>query len=79
MIKRFLKAMWRALRYLLSGRNPFVSNEVYAMRLSTCMVCDNYDRCSKRCDLCGCFVYAKTRLKTEMCSDEKNPHWNYDL
>lgn len=55
------------------GEPVFVSEEVLNDRLDICYSCDYWDANWKRCALCGCSTYAKTRLATEACPAGKWP------
>lgn len=41
------------------------ADEVIAERRAACESCDQWDH--GRCKSCGCYTYAKTRLRSERC------------
>ena len=41
------------------------ADKTIAARRAACEACDRWDH--GRCNECGCYTYAKTRLKSEAC------------
>jgi hypothetical protein len=40
-------------------------------RIETCIGCDSYDRVSRMCARCGCFMPIKWRIGVATCPDDK--------
>lgn len=43
-------------------------------RMSICRECPHFGSIVKACKLCGCFMPAKTKMKSQSCPD-KPPRW----
>lgn len=54
-------------KVLVDGENPIISDEEYERRLSICNDCESFEKSSKRCSLCGCFMSTKAKLSTANC------------
>lgn len=52
---------------LLDPREPKVSRETYDERYAICQGCDDFHPGTKRCDRCGCFMFAKCLLANAEC------------
>lgn len=52
---------------IAAGKKIIVDKDVREKRLSACMACEHLD--GRRCLRCGCFIFAKTWLRTEECPD----------
>jgi hypothetical protein len=81
MIRDFLhliRAIIAATSLWIRTGSMFACCDTYIFRLSRCMGCGKYDKETKKCTLCHCFVSAKTRLRAESCPDQP-PKWNKDL
>lgn len=49
------------------GEAPFVSDDIAQQRLQSCLECEKLVRVTKQCRLCGCFVAAKTKMRSASC------------
>jgi hypothetical protein len=58
---------------LAKGKSIFVSSPIQESRISTCNSCEYFNDKTTQCRQCGCFMSAKTRLKTSSCPVGK---WN---
>ena len=63
--KTFLLAIGRVLRRIAMLQNPGVGVLVRHARARACQTCEF--RVGKTCDICGCLLYAKIRLRDEQC------------
>jgi len=69
------KSPWQKYKEQLSQSNPlqllnkanYVEEEVAKMRYDICLECPELISLSKQCKKCGCFMVAKTKLKTATC------------
>jgi hypothetical protein len=52
---------------LAKGNNIFVEQQIQQTRMSTCQSCEDFNAKTTQCKKCGCFMSAKTRLKTASC------------
>lgn len=54
-----------------------INQELYEKRIKVCKSCDTFDTKTKKCDKkkggCGCFMFAKARLRKAKCPKQK---WN---
>jgi hypothetical protein len=69
--KRLAGAWW-------NGDKLTVTKEEMQARLEGCFSCGHFNQATARCNLCGCFLRAKTKLKHEHCprpDDEGGPKW----
>ena len=56
----------------------FVSETEKTVRMSLCRDCEHFSPLLSQCNICGCFLEAKTRLKNFHCAlDEigEKPKW----
>lgn len=56
----------------------FVSSEEQQTRMSICRACTHYEPVLARCQVCGCFLEAKTRLRSYHCALDQigeEPKW----
>lgn len=60
---KFLAAMWRWLR----GGGEFVTQRREQKRRRVCERCPFRDPKIDQCDVCGCYIPLKVKLKTEEC------------
>lgn len=44
-----------------------VEEDIAANRKSICDSCDNLFKPTAQCKLCGCFIYAKTKISSASC------------
>lgn len=63
MALNLLRAIWR----FATGGFRLVSKEQQQERLAICSFCPLKDPEAERCTECGCWLAAKTRLKSESC------------
>lgn len=49
--------------------NPMCSEETANKRMAICESCPKFLSSFKRCDICGCFMVIKTKLKDATCPD----------
>lgn len=49
------------------GNGVFVSEEKQKLREEICDKCSQFNRESKRCYLCGCYMTVKWKFKTSSC------------
>ena len=61
---------------LSKGKPIFVSELVQQNRLNICKSCNKYNEQTTQCQLCGCFMSAKTKLIHGKCPIDK---WNQEL
>ena len=47
--------------------HPTISEEAVKVRMDTCKSCDQFEPIQERCKSCGCFMRAKTSLRTSTC------------
>lgn len=52
---------------LSKGKSIFVEADVQQTRLKLCQACDDFNKTTMQCRRCGCFMSAKTRLKSGSC------------
>jgi hypothetical protein len=52
--------------HLLDAEN-YVEDSVQIQRYSVCLECPELISLTKQCKQCGCFMAAKTKLKTATC------------
>ncbi len=52
-------------------KNIIATDAVKQHRLSICNDCENLIKFSRTCSKCGCFVNAKSSLKTSSCPIDK--------
>lgn len=45
--------------------------ELSKKRMDICNTCPNFNTVPKKCNLCGCYMEAKTRLRNAACPIEK--------
>ncbi len=56
----------------------FVSGEEQQSRMAICRTCEHYEPVLARCLICGCFLEAKTRLRSYHCALDQigeEPKW----
>ena len=51
----------------LNRSTPYASDEEAGERYSICLECPELSKLTKRCNECGCFMAAKTKLKLAKC------------
>ena len=63
--------------FSLKDYNPMASKEVADDRMRICRECDNHILTlgKSRCNICGCFLKAKTSLKDQSCPHPEGPKW----
>lgn len=52
---------------IAKGNNIFVESAMQEARMSTCRSCEDFNAKTTQCRRCGCFMSAKTRLKSGSC------------
>lgn len=70
-IPNFLGFLLRLAKAIVSRQPLKVSDDTYAERLSTCVVCPHYLQDTGQCGICTCFVLNKARMATETCPDHR--------
>jgi len=75
--KNLSKFTWDFLNYITNNQEKvlFVSDEVYAERISICKGCDKYEELENRCKECGCYIPAKAKIILDSCPLQK---WSVD-
>lgn len=63
----FISALGRVGDALAHGQKVLTLDEKVKFRLSKCNRCEYIHSDKKTCNLCGCFIIAKTKLETEKC------------
>jgi hypothetical protein len=71
----FGRAIWRAVRALFRLEPILAPPPVQNRRLAECYTCEHLDDAEDQCQLCTCFVMAKTALATEECPDGRWDAW----
>ncbi len=56
---------------IAQGNNIFCSQEIINQRLAVCKACPEFIAMTSQCRKCGCFMSAKTRLRTASCPIDK--------
>ena len=59
----------------LSGKATRVPKEIKEYRLKVCLSCDHFKHITRQCDICHCFMDAKTLYAKSECADNP-PKWN---
>jgi len=52
---------------MLNPRTQHATDEVAAERLEICKQCPKFIKATTQCTECGCFMFAKTKLKAAKC------------
>lgn len=52
---------------IAKGKSVFVESAIQSNRMSTCRGCTEFVATTSQCKRCGCFMSAKTRLKSASC------------
>ena len=52
---------------IAKGKPVFVESSTQTNRIAICNSCPEYVKTTTQCRKCGCFMSAKTRLKTASC------------
>lgn len=52
---------------IAKGNGIFVSSATQQSRMQICDSCEDFNSKTTQCRKCGCFMSAKTRLKTASC------------
>lgn len=52
---------------IAKGNNIFVDSKIQQNRIQICNSCEDFNSKTTQCRKCGCFMSAKTRLKTASC------------
>lgn len=52
---------------MAKGNNIFAEQQIQQTRMSTCQSCEHFNVKTTQCRHCGCFMSAKTKLKTASC------------
>ena len=68
----FAKAVFRSLKFLVSGRPVIAPTDVQDERYAVCRACRWY--LDGHCTVCTCFVSMKVALSAESCP-ENPPRW----
>lgn len=69
------KSPWQKYKEKLAESNPmqlldksyYISTEDSTKRYDICLECPELIQLTKQCKKCGCFMLAKTKLKTASC------------
>lgn len=67
------KAIFRTIRYVLSGAPVMAPDEIFKERLDICRACPK--NFQGQCQVCTCFIEIKTLFAGEKCPDQP-PRWN---
>lgn len=59
-----------AVNNLISDDNK-VTDDIQAARYAICKKCPYYRIVADQCSACGCFLYAKTYMRDQVCPKEK--------
>ena len=59
----------------IKGVADKVSKEIKDYRLSVCKTCSNFQKISRRCGICGCFMDVKVIYTRSECPNNP-PKWN---
>ena len=51
--------------------DPIVNEVTHSARLATCGACDKFAPDTKQCMKCGCFMQAKSKIRTAKCPLDK--------
>ena len=70
-VRNASKAAGRVIVAVATGQGVFVSEKMRADRVATCERCVHFIAQFRQCEVCGCFVDAKSRLQTESCPRHK--------
>lgn len=54
-----------------AGYDILATQDEQEPRIKTCVVCDDHDPLLSQCNLCSCFIYAKTQITIEECPRKK--------
>lgn len=68
----FAKAVFRTVKYLISGRPVLAPQDVQNERYAICRACRWH--LDGQCTVCTCFVSLKVTLSAESCPDHP-PRW----
>lgn len=63
----FIYAAGKVGAALATGQQVLSLDEKVKYRLNKCNRCEYIHMDKKTCNLCGCFIVAKTKLETESC------------
>lgn len=78
-ILTFARALGRLIWALVTRQPVFVSADEAAARLNTCETkCQHFDTVDRKCQLCQCYVDAKSLFATEDCPKKLWPRI-YDI
>lgn len=66
-IKGLSDTMTDSLGHIAKGKNVFCPQNIVNKRLAICKSCPEFIQTTTQCRKCGCFMSAKTRLKTASC------------
>lgn len=61
------QALWRIVSSQFHKQAILVSEQVQQNRIDICEVCEFFERDSRQCSRCYCFVDLKSGLATEKC------------
>ena len=56
---------------MAQGKNILCTQEMINQRLAICKACPDFIPMTSQCRKCGCFMSAKTRLRTASCPVNK--------
>jgi hypothetical protein len=75
--KNLANFSWELLQYLGTNREKalFVSDEIYAERVSICRSCEKINELENSCRECGCYIPAKAKIILDSCPLKK---WDMD-
>lgn len=66
-VKNLSQLSGEVVKDVVTGQEIFVSEEIKQSRLEECYSCSHYEKESKRCRACGCFLDYKTSVKSATC------------
>lgn len=65
--QKYKKNIGETRPWHLINLENYVSEEISNKRYSICLDCPELVNFTKQCNKCGCFMYAKTKLKQATC------------
>jgi rRNA maturation endonuclease Nob1 len=65
-----IKRVYNAILTFMIQRK-IASQELFTVRMNICGVCRYHDEDSDTCEVCGCFLKIKARMKHEHCDLKK--------
>lgn len=66
-LKNLSETITDSLGEISKGNSIFVDSSIQESRMNTCKSCEYFNAKTTQCRHCGCFMSAKTRLKSGSC------------